>query len=185
MRLSTPSTEVAEHKLRDLIEPNLRVVFVGTAAGKRSAQLGQYYAGRGNRFWCTLYEVGLTPRCFEPSESSTLLALGIGFTDMSKLASGMDREIPEDAFDPGRFEATVRRYRPRAIAFTSKKAAAVWLRKSKTSTVVYGRQQPVVPNFPEIYVLPSPSGAARAYWSIAPWQELADWLRATQDIPPS
>jgi hypothetical protein len=66
-------------------------VFVGTAAGKRSAELGHYYAGRGNRFWRTLHEVRLTPRRFKPAEFRNLLALGISLTDMSKLGAGMDR----------------------------------------------------------------------------------------------
>jgi TDG/mug DNA glycosylase family protein len=168
----------AGHKLPDLLATDLRVVFVGTAAGKRSAELGQYYAGRGNLFWRTLFEVGLTPRRFEPDEFRDLLALGIGLTDMSKLGSGMDREIAAHQFDADGFEATVRRHRPHAIAFTSKKAVGVWLRTSATGAIAYGRQRPAVPDFPEVFVLPSPSGAARAHWSIAPWQELADWVKA-------
>jgi TDG/mug DNA glycosylase family protein len=32
--------------------------------------------------------------------------------------------------------------------------------------------------FPEVFVLPSPSGAARSHWDIAPWRELARWLEA-------
>src|SRR5215470_6853104 len=109
-----------QHKLPDLLAPNLRLIFVGTAAGRRSAELGHYYAGRGNRFWPTLHEVGLTPRRFEPCEFRDLLALGIGLTDMSKLGFGQDHEIPSHHFDPDGFEARMRRYRPRAIAFTSK-----------------------------------------------------------------
>jgi TDG/mug DNA glycosylase family protein len=53
-----------DHKLADLLATDLRVVFVGTAAGRRSAALGHYYAGRGNRFWRTLFDIGLTPRRF-------------------------------------------------------------------------------------------------------------------------
>src|SRR5262245_9518457 len=116
---------MSEHKLPDLLAHDLRVVFVGTAAGKRSAELGHYYAGRGNRFWRTLHEIGLTPRLFEPREFRDLLALGLGLTDMSKLGSGMDHQVAKHEFDPDRFVANVRRYRPRAIAFTSKKAASI------------------------------------------------------------
>jgi hypothetical protein len=71
--------DVPDHKLPDSLEPDLKVVFVGTAAGKRSAELGHYYAGHGNRFWQTLYEVGLTPRLFQPGEFRELLPLGIGY----------------------------------------------------------------------------------------------------------
>jgi len=37
--------------LPDYPAPNLMVVFVGTADGERSASVGHYYAGRGNKFW--------------------------------------------------------------------------------------------------------------------------------------
>jgi TDG/mug DNA glycosylase family protein len=172
------SSERRDHKLPDILAPNLRVVFVGTAAGKRSAELGYYYAGRGNRFWRTLHEIGLTPRLLAPAEFQDLLALGIGLTDMSKLGSGMDHHVSADTFDPNRFEAVVRSYRPRAIAFTSKRAASVWLRTSGTRIIAYGRQPPAVSDFPDVFVLPSSSGAARSHWSIDPWQELADWVKA-------
>jgi double-stranded uracil-DNA glycosylase len=165
-----------EHKLPDLLAPDLRVIFVGTAAGKRSAELGHYYAGRGNRFWRTLHEIGLTPRLFEPREFRDLLALGIGLTDISKLGAGMDHQIASHAFDPEQFVANVRRYRPRAIAFTSKKAASIWLGKRATRAIPYGRQLERPTGFPEVFVLPSTSGAARAHWNLAPWQELPNCL---------
>ena len=153
---------------------HLRVIFVGTAAGMRSAELGHYYAGRGNRFWRTLHEVGLTPRLFEPREFRDLLALGIGLTDMSKLGAGMDHQIATHEFDPKQFEDNVRCYRPRTIAFTSKKAASIWLGKRTTRGLGYGRLVKRPTDIPEVFVLPSPSGAARSYWDIAPWQMLAD-----------
>ncbi len=140
--------------------------------------LGHYYAGHGNRFWPTLFEVGLTPRRFQPDEFRDLLALGIGLTDMSKLGSGMDHEIATHEFDPDRFEVAVRHYDPGAIAFTSKKAASIWLRARETRSIAYGRQPRAAPDFPEVFVLPSPSGAARSSWSLAPWQELAAWVKA-------
>lgn len=159
---------MTSHKLPDLLDLNLRVIFVGTAAGKRSAELGHYYAGRGNRFWRTLHEVGLTPRLFKPREFRNLLPLGIGLTDMSKLGAGMDHEVAKHEFDPEQFKANVRRYRPRAIAFTSKKAASIWLGKGATRAIPHGRQLERPAEFPEVFVLPSPSGAARSYWDIAP-----------------
>ena len=167
------------HKLPDVLAPDLRVIFVGTAAGKRSAELGHYYAGRGNRFWRTLHEVGLTPRLFEPSEFRDLRALGIGLTDMSKLGSGMDHQVATHEFDPALFETNVRRHRPRSIAFTSKRAASIWLGRNATRAIAYGRQPRTSADLPEVFVLPSPSGAARGHWSITPWQELADWVART------
>jgi len=61
------------HILPDVLEPGLRVVFCGTAAGVVSAAKRVYYAGRGNSFWPTLHEIGLTPRQFEPMEFREVL----------------------------------------------------------------------------------------------------------------
>ena len=162
-------------RLPDVLRDNLDVIFVGTAAGRRSAATGVYYAHPGNYFWRTLWQVGLTPRRFAPRDFAKLRDVGIGFTDLSKSGCGMDHEIASGEFDVAAFEAKMRRHQPRAIAFTSKKAASIWLGRA-TRTITYGRQAEPGIDFPEIFVLPSPSGAARSHWSIAPWQELADWL---------
>jgi G:T/U-mismatch repair DNA glycosylase len=42
--------------LDDLLRIGLRLVICGTAAGERSAKLGAYYAGPGNKFWRTLHD---------------------------------------------------------------------------------------------------------------------------------
>jgi TDG/mug DNA glycosylase family protein len=143
----TPTSSIG-HRLPDLLAPNLRVVFVGTAAGKRSAELGHYNAGHGNRFWRTLHEVRLTPRRFKPAEFGDLLALGIGLTDMSKLGAGMDRQLARHEFNRDRLAETIRCCRPRAIAFNGKKAASIWLGRKRTEAVSYGRQPPALPDFP-------------------------------------
>src|SRR5579883_1213442 len=80
--------------LEDLLVPGLGLVFCGTAAGTVSARLGQYYAHPQNKFWPTLYEIGLTPTLFKPAQYRQLLDLGIGLTDLAKYASGMDAELP-------------------------------------------------------------------------------------------
>jgi TDG/mug DNA glycosylase family protein len=171
----TPQSAI-QQALTDLLAPDLRVVLVGTAAGKQSSKLGHYYAGRGNRFWRTLHEIRLTPRPFRPWEYPELLGLGIGLTDMSKLGAGMDREVAGHTFDPERFLEAIRHYRPRTLAFNGKKAGSIWLGRKRTQSISYGRQPPTVPDFPVVFVLPSTSAAARSSWSIAPWHALAVWL---------
>jgi TDG/mug DNA glycosylase family protein len=178
-RVSTAALALrAPDRLADLLRPDLDVVFVGTAAGSRSADLGHYYAGPGNRFWRTLHEVGITPREFAPREDARLLDLGIGLTDVSKTGCAMDHQIHRGEFDLLGFEGKMRRLQPRAIAFTGKTAASLWLRR-RTNRIGYGRQRPRE-SFPAVFVLSSPSGAARRYWHLGSWHELADWLRATQ-----
>lgn len=162
--------------LPDLLRDGLDLVFVGTAAGRRSAAVSAYYAHPGNRFWRTLAAIGLTPRLYLPHEYPHLLDLGIGFTDMSKSAVGMDHEIAADDFDSAAFAHKIRRHKPRIVAFTSKKAASVWLGAS-TGHIALGRQEPR-DAFPIIFVLPSPSGAATRYWDERPWRDLASAVQA-------
>ena len=161
-------------KLPDLLQDRLRLVFVGTAASQRSADLGHYYAHPGNRFWRTIHEVGMTPRRYEPHEFPALLKLGIGFTDLCKLGAGMDHQALAFPIDVPAFRDKMRRYRPQTIAFTSKKAASLFYGRP-TKAVALGRQPPLE-DFPVVFVLPSPSGAASGHWSLPPWQELADLI---------
>ena len=176
--VSEPRAAVrAADTLPDLLQPDLDVVFVGTAAGLHSAHIGHYYPSRQPL-------LGHAPGCWHhaarnaPREFAKLLDLGIGLTDLSKLGCGMDHQIKEANFNVPTFDEKLREYRPRAIAFTSKTTASLWL-KRRTNRIAYGRQLPRN-NFPEVFVLCSPSAAARRYWRLNSWHELADWLRATQ-----
>jgi double-stranded uracil-DNA glycosylase len=76
--------------LPDYLKPGLDVVFCGTAAGRRSGQLGHYYAGRGNGFWKVLYETGMTPEILKIEQDFRITEFGIGLTDLA--GSGL-REI--------------------------------------------------------------------------------------------
>ena len=166
-------------RLPDLLKDDLKLVFVGTAAGQRSADVGHYYAHPGNRFWRTIHETGITPRQYQPHEFSGLLDLGIGFTDMCKTGAGMDHTALNSPIDVPAFREKVLRYRPKTIAFTSKKAASLFYGRP-TKTVVLGRQ-PLARDFPDVFVLASPSGAASSHWVVRPWQELADWVTQGED----
>ncbi|WP_247988961.1 mismatch-specific DNA-glycosylase [Bradyrhizobium sp. 186] len=166
--------ETSLHRLPDQFRPNLRLIFVGTAASTRSAAVGHYYAHPGNRFWRAIHEAGITPRRYQPSEFAALLELGIGFTDLSKSGAGMDHQIPAHSIDVPGFKAKIETYRPRAIAFTSKKAASLFYGRL-SSVISLGRQQSDG-SLPDIFVLPSPSGAASGHWTFEPWRELAAWI---------
>jgi TDG/mug DNA glycosylase family protein len=161
-------------RLPDQLRTDLRLVFVGTAASTRSASLGHYYAHPGNRFWRTLHEVGITPRRHLPQEFAALLGLGIGFTDLSKSGAGMDHQIAAHSFDVAGLTAKIETYRPRTVAFTSKKAASLFCDKP-TGALALGKQASAYGST-DIFVLSSPSGAASGSWTLQPWQELADWI---------
>ncbi len=164
--------------LPDVLAPGLRVVFCGYAPGTASARAGAYYAGPGNRFWVTLHEVGLTPLLLRPAEFVRLLEFGIGLTDVSKTASGSDREVGRRGVDPARLAAAVAVASPAHLAFNGKNAARAALGRP----VDYG-PQPERIGAATVWVLPSTSGAARAFWDIEPWRDLAPAARSTSGPP--
>lgn len=168
----------AAHVLPDRLAKDLAVWFVGTAAGPRSAMVGAYYAHPGNRFWRALHQAKITPRLFDPHEYPLLLDLGIGLTDFCKVSWGVDSTIAREHFDVAGFRRKVKRLKPRALAFTSKTAASLWLGRP-TGRIATGHQQSVHPADPVVFVLPSPSGLATSYWSLGPWKQLAGWLRGS------
>jgi TDG/mug DNA glycosylase family protein len=154
--------------LPDVLVPGLRIVFCGYAPGTASAKAGAYYAGPGNRFWPTLHEIGLTPVLLAPIEFARLPEFGIGLTDFSKSAFGSDREVGRRGVDPERLAATIAAARPTHLAFNGKTAARAALGRP----VTYG-PQPEPIGGASVWVLPSTSGAARRFWDIGPWRELA------------
>lgn len=161
--------------LPDVLRPGLRLVFCGTAAGKRSAAEQAYYAHPGNLFWRALFEAGLTPRLLNPAEFPQLPDYGIGLTDLAKRHSGNDSELPPDAFDVPALIAKIERHTPALLAFTSKNAA----RAALGHAVDYGLQAETI-GTTGLFVLPSPSGQARGHWSLPPWLALADLYRASR-----
>ena len=162
----------------DLLAPNLKLVFCGTAPSSASAKAKAYYAKSGNRFWPTLHAVGVTPRRFAPRDYGQLIELGIGLTDLCKAHSGTDAQLPVDAFDKASFEQKMLRYQPQMIAFTSKNAAQTWL----GHPVDYGLQAELLGSS-RLFVLTSPSGLATRFFDIEVWRTLAHHLRLLKQLP--
>jgi TDG/mug DNA glycosylase family protein len=157
--------------LPDVLAPELDILFCGTAAGTASAIQLAYYAGPGNSFWPTLYGVGLTPRQLLPREYVDILQWKLGLTDLAKQVFGGDGVLAKSDFDRSRLHRLIEEYRPGMVAFTSKRAAGEFLGRV---VVGYGQQTEVVASS-RLFVLPSPSGAARGHWNLDPWRELASW----------
>ncbi len=158
--------------LPDLLQPDLHLVFCGTAASRRSAAERAYYAHPGNLFWRTLFAVGLTPRRLAPKEFPLLSHWGMGLTDLAKHHAGNDSELPRDAFDATALARNIVHHQPRWLAFTSKNAARAALGHS----VAYGEQVEAIGKT-ALFVLPSPSGQARGHWDERWWMQLGDIVR--------
>ncbi|MCP4545243.1 MAG: mismatch-specific DNA-glycosylase [bacterium] len=161
--------------LRDLLAPDLKIVFCGTAASEVSAARGEYYAGPGNKFWSILHEIGLTPRLLAPAEYGDLLGLGIGLTDVVKDQAGGDADIDFVRSDPDGLCRKITRFAPGILAFNGKRAAQVFL---KLRRVEYGVQTLQVGET-RLFVAPSTSGAANGYWDASIWCGLSELVRRT------
>jgi G:T/U-mismatch repair DNA glycosylase len=72
------------------------------------------------------------------------------------------------AANPHRLRRLIAEFHPQIIAFTSKRAAAEFMGHA----VDYGLLAETAEST-RLFVLPSPSGAARRYWSQDHWQELS------------
>ncbi|GBF05120.1 uracil-DNA glycosylase [Deinococcus aerius] len=159
----------------DVLGEGLTLVLVGTAPSRISARARAYYANPENKFWRVLHEVGLTPRQLAPREYAILPQYGIGLTDVAKRHSGVDAALPEEAWAPDELRDKIRTYRPRIIAFTSKRGASETL-GVPTGKLPYGPQ--LLPlEGAEVWVLPSTSPLGHNHFQLGPWQALADRVR--------
>src|SRR4026208_33851 len=104
--------------IRDVIAPNLRVLFCGINPGLYSGATGHHFARPGNRFWPTLYQAGFTSRLLTPAEERELLISGYGITNLVARATATADELSTEELLAGRqrLESKVKRYQPKDLA---------------------------------------------------------------------
>ena len=158
--------------LPDLLDYNLNVVFCGMAASKKSKEVKAYYAGPGNKFWKTLFDIGLTLEKLKPEEFNKLIQYKIGLTDICKTDFGNDNEIDTSKYDANRLNVAIIKYQPSVLCFNGKNAAKIYLSKKK---VDYGIQNETIGET-KVYVATSTSGAASGFWDINIWKLLVNYL---------
>lgn len=161
--------------LSDLLQSGLYIVFCGTAAGNKSAERKAYYAGAGNKFYPTLVGSGLTPMLLKPFEYPELLKHNIGLTDLVKFHFGMDKDLKAEHYDTKSFEDKILKYQPKIVCFNGKEAAKVYFGITKTSEVNYGLQEKMI-GASRLYVAPSTSLRAIAYWDDTIWSNLKELI---------
>jgi len=159
----------------DIAAKNLIVLFAGINPGLYTAAIGRHFGRPGNRFWPALHGGGFTPRLFSPFESSLLLDLKFGITNIVQRATTRADELTNDELRTGgrRLQAKVKRWRPTVIAFvgigpyrivSGNKDASVGLQE-----VTFGGSH--------AWVLPNPSGLNAHYLPSALAQLFGDLHR--------
>ena len=147
--------------VRDVIAPNLRVLFCGINPGLYSAATGHHFARPGNRFWPTLYQAGFTPRLLAPSEERELLTLGCGITNLVPRATATADELALKELVAGqrRLKGKVKRYQPQVVAVLGISAYRTAFAKKVVSL---GLQSERLADT-RVWVLPNPSGLNAHY----------------------
>ena len=146
----------ANQKLRDVIAPDLDVLFCGINPGLYSAAVGHHFARPGNRFWPTLHASGFTPRRFSGFDDRLLLPLGLGVTNIVARTTARAHELSsEELIDGGRLlRRRVLHFRPRFLAIVGFTAYRIAFDNRKATG---GRQSEPI-GATVVWVLPNPSG---------------------------
>ena len=105
-------------KVRDVIAPDLDILFCGINPGLYSGAVGHHFARPANRFWPTLHAAGFTPRRFTAFEERLLLPLGLGITNLVARSTATADELKPTELHAGAvvLRRKVARYRPRFLA---------------------------------------------------------------------
>ena len=170
------ANESAAETLPDYLRPGLDIVLIGLNPSTRSVQAGHYFANPRNRFWRAISASGLVGREVGPEDDTTLLDVGIGFTDVVKRptpqASGLT------AADYRRDAPLLRRKllecRPIIACFHGATGYRAYLRYAEnirvTGKIALGIQEHTIGDS-RVFVLPNPS-PANARYSL---QDLTGW----------
>ena len=174
----TPTKEqilAAEGKtIRDVIAPDLKVLFCGVNPGLYSGATGHHFARPGNRFWIALFQAGFTPRLLSPYEDASMLQFDCGITNLVARTTRKADDLTREELVSGRkrVEAKIRRYRPTVVAVLGVGAYRKAFDRPKADI----GPQPETIGTTKIWVLPNPSGL-NAHYQIADLTKLFAELR--------
>lgn len=163
----------AGRTVRDVIAPDLEVLFCGINPGLYSGATGHHFARPGNRFWPTLHGAGFTNRLLDPSEEQLLLDAGCGITNLVPRTTATAAELAKAELAAARhaLENKVQQYRPRWLA-------VLGIGAYRTA---FARRDAGIGRQPErlgetgLWVLPNPSGLNAHY-------QLPDLIRLFEEL---
>ncbi len=145
----------------DILAKNLDVIFCGLYPASSAAAAGHNFSNGSIRFWRILHLAGFTEVRLQPQEERRLLHYGCGITAVVRRPTRSALEVSSKEFRQARrgFEAKMRKYAPRSIAFLGKRAFSIMTGQSE---VPWGRQSL---NFAGTmsWILPNPSGLNRSF----------------------
>jgi len=151
-------------RLRDKVQPGVRVLFVGINPGVRSAAIGHHFAGYSNRFWKLLYESRLVPVPLSAEDDHRLAEWGYGVTNLiPRCTPGIDT-LTADEYVAGlrTLRRKVRAWQPDVVAFVGVTLFRSIFAPKAGQRVALGLQD-VDFEGAHVFVLPNPSGRNANY----------------------
>ncbi|MEV4630774.1 mismatch-specific DNA-glycosylase [Micromonospora sp. NPDC049523] len=148
--------------LPDLVEPGVRLLFVGVNPGLRTVAVQAHFGRRGNRFYPALFRAGIVDRLidasagFVPADRAHLSARGIGITSLVAAATARADELSVQELTSGAraLAGRVARVGPRVVAVLGITAYRIAFERPKA---LVGRQ-PYDLGGAQLWVVPNPSG---------------------------
>jgi double-stranded uracil-DNA glycosylase len=144
-------------RLRDVLTPRPRVLFVGINPSLRSQQVGHHFAGPGNPFWRLLYAAGIVPEELTFTDDGKLADFGLALTNLCARATRAASELERDEIQRGKGQVLrkIARLRPAVVAFVG----ATIYRYFSTNRASGGvGPKPEIICGARVFVLPNPSG---------------------------
>ena len=145
----------------DILTIGLDVVFCGVNPALTAVTDGHNFSNPNNRFWRAIHLAGFIDRLLAPSEEWKLLEYGCGITAVvtrpTAQAGDLSRAEMRNSLAP--FEAKMRTFAPRVLAFLGKQAISV---VPGASPVSWGQQRRRMAGA-AVWVLPNPSGRNRSF----------------------
>ncbi len=144
-------------KLRDILKPRPRILFVGINPSLRSEQMGHHFASPANPFWRLLFAARLVPEELKSADDVRLVEFDLAMTNLCARATRAAAELSTAELIEGRriLAAKIKRVRPRVVAFVG---ISIYRRffgvahgegAGAKEELIFGAR---------VYVLPNPSG---------------------------
>ena len=145
----------------DILANDLDVVFCGVNPATTAAATGHNFSSRSNRFWIVLHLAGFTDVRLQPHEEQRLLEYRCGLTALVGRPTRRAIDVPPGEFREARpgFEAKIRRYAPRSVAFLGKGAFSAMMEQPDVAWGIY----PAEFAGATAWLPPNPNGLDKAF----------------------
>ena len=147
--------------LPDILNKNLKILFVGTSPGVKSSKMGHYFAGHSNVFWKLLYESRLTDKLLKTEKDWDMLDFCYGLTDVVKEPTRSVTDIKKQYTIKSRrrLNRMLNMLSPKILVFVGKMGFRIYSH-DYDSKLEYGYQYTY--NEVRVFLLPSTSGQSYA-----------------------